>query len=797
MAVSVKGLNSAWQILTATFYEHDRKTNLPTTKIKSALQTLQQHDLGYVIEDWFTETLQQDLQRRIAIEFWKNFDESSHDVAASQGSFATATNELHRNLAPYILYVTELEALKEFTESKARPRLYTLTERVQTLYKAVLFSTVPLHFFDVVSEFYSKAFRAFHQIHKDVEKKGGDNDDGDGDDGESNDEEMTGPRCPGCSRDSEQCECAKILANFHQVNQELYELGLLERVSAQAVTSIIHSKTEHHIQHTCKGEFESSFIHTLEKWLQGKVVGWLNLVFRGDTSHRILSASTEASLIQWKDRLQYFLYQTYANLRIEELFNIIVEYPESLPALEDLKCCLEKTDQRQQLVTSLKSALETRLLHPGANTADILTQYISSIRALRVLDPAGVILELVCEPVRKYLRTREDTVRCIVSSLTDESSSELADELIKGEPLLMDENYYSDEENGDPETWQPDPIDADPAKTSKSRRSSDIISMLVNIYGSRELFVNEYRTLLADRILSSFNYDTAREIRYLELLKLRFGESQLHYCEVMLKDVADSKRINTHIREQEDKKEKDEKADDVNLNTMILSAQFWPSFREEKLELPQSIKDGMENYTKEYETLKGMRTLNWKPHLGLVNLDVELKDRKLTLSVSPIHATIIMHFQEKDTWTVDELSSVMQVPSAALRRKIAFWQSQGVVKEQTTDTFVLIEERPGGRGNHEVMMIDSDEETESAMASAQDQREEELQVFWSYIVGMLTNLESLPLERIYSMLKMFAMQGPSAVECSEEELRHFLDSKVKEQKLIFSGGVYRLPKGSN
>ncbi|XP_077865898.1 anaphase-promoting complex subunit 2-like, partial [Saccoglossus kowalevskii] len=175
-----------------------------------------------------------------------------------------------------------------------------------------------------------------------------------------------------------------------------YELGLLERVSSEAVTSIIQSKIEHYIIHTCKEEFESSFIGPLEKcilsWLKGKVVGWLNLVFRGELpQQRLLSNSTKVSLVQWKDRLQYFLYQTYANLRIEELFNIIVESKESVPALEDLKNCLEKTDQRNQLMSSLKTALETRLLHPGANTADILTQYISSIRALCVLDPASVI----------------------------------------------------------------------------------------------------------------------------------------------------------------------------------------------------------------------------------------------------------------------------------------------------------------------------------------------------------------------------------------------------------------------
>ena len=34
---------------------------------------------------------------------------------------------------------------------------------------------------------------------------------------------------------------------------------------------------------------------------------------------------------------------------------------------------------------------------------------------------------------------------------------------------------------------------------------------------------------------------------------------------------------------------------------MILSAQFWPSLKEEKLEVPESIKQAMEKYTKSYE----------------------------------------------------------------------------------------------------------------------------------------------------------------------------------------------------
>ncbi len=42
------------------------------------------------------------------------------------------------------------------------------------------------------------------------------------------------------------------------------------------------------------------------------------------------------------------------------------------------------------------------------------------------------------------------------------------------------------------------------------RRSSDIISLLVSIYGSKDIFIDEYRGVLADRLLHQLNYNTAR-----------------------------------------------------------------------------------------------------------------------------------------------------------------------------------------------------------------------------------------------------------------------------------------------
>ncbi|CAM6053442.1 unnamed protein product [Sphagnum tenellum] len=495
---------------------------------------------------------------------------------------------------------------------------------------------------------------------------------------------------------------------------------------------------------------------------------------------------------------------------MEQMFDIIIEFPESEPSLIDLRDCLEKcANFRQKLIKSLKDSLENRLLHPGVSTSDILAAYISAIKALRVLDPTGVILQLVCEPVRKYLKSRDDTVRCIITALTDETSSELSPEFHKRNAQNADDtNYNSDDENiGENwQTWVPDPIDAtQDTNGSKALRSSDIVSILVNIYESKDMFVEEYQRLLAQRLLTNFECNLEHERRNLELLTLRFGESDLHACEVMLKDVKESERINQRINSGEIEAHR---FDSFPINSLILSAQFWPeklglpSIEDlSGLKLPPEVETGTDVYTKAFETIKGSRTLNWMSHLGSVQIELDFNGKKLNFSVPPIQATIIWQFQDRQSWTINELSEVMSIPPSILRRRIALWQNKGILKEVTTDRFVLIEDERivsthSNANNESLMTIDNDFDYDLAndkmTASAQDEKEEKQTVYWSFIVNMLQNLNSLTLERIHQMLQMFAIQNTNSNELTAHELRHFLDSKVKEQKLIYFNGQYKL-----
>ncbi|XP_064089196.1 anaphase-promoting complex subunit 2-like [Macrobrachium nipponense] len=216
---------------------------------------------------------------------------------------------------------------------------------------------------------------------------------------------------------------------------------------------------------------------------------------------------------------------------------------------------------------------------------------------------------------RQYLRGREDTVRYIVTSLTDESSSELSEELLVAAPLVLDDSHSEDDNMDNWETWTPDPVHAHSLK-SKSQRTADIINLCSST--SMEAKMSSLRSI--ERFLQT-GYSLSsvmilkEKIRYLEHLKVRFGETVtlLHKCEVMVKDVADSKRINSIIHSDENRHRSKQK---FPVSSMILSAQFWPSFKEERLHLPEEVTKELETYTEAFQDLKGNRTLNWKPHLG-------------------------------------------------------------------------------------------------------------------------------------------------------------------------------------
>ncbi|KAI9506348.1 anaphase promoting complex subunit 2 [Coemansia spiralis] len=477
----------------------------------------------------------------------------------------------------------------------------------------------------------------------------------------------------------------------------------------------------------------------------------------------------------------------FAELRIAELFSIIIDYPDSKAAIDDLRMCVAKLGNMRHMANLLRNAIQKRLLHPGATTNDILTQYISSIRCLRLLDPSSTVLEIVAQPIREYLRSREDTVSCIVQDMVSEES-ELFEDLASGQGLIMEngpDGIVYDEEYAN-KNWEPLPIEAKNVFVTAQRRDADVLSLLVSIYDTKDVFVHEFEKYLEQQLLYCTEYNTEREIKQVEMMKLRFGDHALERCEVMLKDIADSKRIAQYVDETSKSK-----LWDMPMQATIVSRQFWAGApKEEEYKDPKEMAEICERYASVYEMLKPARKLEWRGSQSQISLSIELADRTLEVTVKPAQAAVLFTFQEYGTQTLADIAKSLGCTEDFALSRIRFWQARGIVRETESNTFEVIENENKsniGVGAEKTDEDDDDENGESA-AEASTARTEILRMNFKYIVGMLTNLGPLPLDRILSMLSMF-VPGEST---TPDELRDFLAQMVREDQLEMTGGMYKL-----
>ncbi|KAK2434638.1 anaphase-promoting complex subunit [Trifolium repens] len=593
-------------------------------------------------------------------------------------------------------------------------------------------------------------------------------------------------------------------------------------------------------------DFRSSVLQSIQSWIQAVPLQFLHalLVYLGDSvSYESTSSGLKSplapqpssfcpgidtpseGLVRWKLRLEYFAYETLQDLRIAKLFEIIVDYPESSPAIEDLKLCLEYTGQHSKLVESFISALRYRLLTAGASTNDILHQYVSTIKALRTIDPAGVFLEAVGEPIRDYLKGRRDTIKCIVTMLTDGTGGNssasgnpgdsLLEELNRDEEIQensgIDDDFNTDDRQAwiNATRWQPDPVEADPLKGSRNQRKVDILGMIVGIIGSKDQLVHEYRTMLAEKLLNKSDYDIDSEIRTLELLKIHFGESSLQKCEIMLNDLIGSKRVNTNIKATISQPSQTSVEVDDNAISMdkiaatIISSNFWPPIQDEPLNLPEPVDQLLSDYSKRFSEIKTPRKLQWKKSLGTVKLELQFEDRVVQFTVAPVLASIIMKFQDQTSWSSKNLAAAIGIPVDVLNRRIHFWISKGIIAESpggdsSDHVYTIMEnmaetsKNGGGSGNTQEL-LGGDEEEDRSVASVENQLRKEMTVYEKFILGMLTNFGSMALDRIHNTLKMFCIADPP-YDKSLQQLQSFLSGLVSEEKLELRDGVYFLKK---
>lgn len=524
--------------------------------------------------------------------------------------------------------------------------------------------------------------------------------------------------------------------------------------------------------------------------------------------------------VSWRDveRWRDVAVGRLATLRIQELFDIVLGWPDTKGGLEDLRSAVTTPQRRLDLTDTFSATLQRRLLHPGRSTLEILQTYISMIRTFHVLDSSKVLLDRVVHALQLYLCQRDDAIRIVVTGLLSNPGAPDADpdraRLVELAAILNDASSPSqqrghgdDDLDWDDMSWVPDPVDA--GANYKRPKSEDVIGTLISALGPQEIFIKEFQLIMAERLLSSQTI-FQQEVKVLGLLKKRFGENALQNCDVMIKDMCDSRRVDAILRKSLRGGHGTEEPDGLAYHSKILSRFFWPSLPKGRFKVPAPVAAAQGRYEAGFEQLKTSRKLGWLDHLGSATVRLDLEDRSVEVECKTYEAAVIYAFHDDDGTgqagprkrSFNEMWKSLMMDEELLELALGFWMSKRVLRETGNQMYAVVERLDGGDGDGESTTKRGDDAAGSGAdeggqpgrkrKSMNAQERERRTVYWQFIVGMLTNSgPAMPLAQISMMMKMLLADGCA---WSNEELHEFLGDKVARQELELVGGKYRLPR---
>ncbi|CCE82063.1 Piso0_002759 [Millerozyma farinosa CBS 7064] len=498
----------------------------------------------------------------------------------------------------------------------------------------------------------------------------------------------------------------------------LSSIGLNEELNSITVDIAIE-RIKTYLFNTCLGLWDTPLLEQINSWIRKKLFPRFSMVV--SLSDSDFDETYVYDLIK-------IAHTELVSLRIKEIFDLVSNYPQTTLALSELHQCvsfkgvnidthssdniryndstciglsasfsnilnfsynhLEKSSysqahQRAKLVDRFITLCNDKLLHSGANTVDIILCYISTIKSFLIIDPKGVLLDKVVRPIRRYLRSREDIIVKIVHGLLNESKEnrliELSDELKNNRKKSIAFDDSTDI------NWVPDPIDALP--DFKKGKVTDIIESLISIFDSKEIFINEFTLLFGKRLLEIQGYDVSHIIYQLELLKARFGETEFNTLDVMIRDIEESKSINSSLVHG-----------NMRFHVSVLSHIYWQTISQfesaidDSLVIPESVQSQFREVEQRFSEIKTGRGLKLLPTLGKVKLELEVGGTVKPFQVMPMEASIIMLFQDNPSeMTVETVARSLQISEYAASKGLEFWEANHILRKMNNSTYIINE----------------------------------------------------------------------------------------------------------
>lgn len=271
--------------------------------------------------------------------------------------------------------------------------------------------------------------------------------------------------------------------------------------------------------------------------IEGKMEDNGNVEFHG-AQEGSLHTHYRMMINDWSATLQHRLRLLFGRKRLATFWDVLVDFPDSIPALEDLRACMQLNHDgtlRQEVIVTVRALLAQRLHRAGVRTEDIIEMVIKTVYALFIIfsySEQSVVFSIIGDTLA-HMGKRKDCAAAVVQSMQQLS------ELHHAKSIAL---------AGSESPSTSGIINGNASGLSTGGEAPDFFFVLSTVIPVSEL-ISGYRKTLSAQLLSKdlHDYDTSNEEEIIERLKCNLGERLLSDCIIMLRDIAFSRRVSQRL----------------------------------------------------------------------------------------------------------------------------------------------------------------------------------------------------------------------------------------------------------